>query len=106
MNNTVLIQELKDRYKSSFVEKSVAISELLLTISTGVSNPIKGAGGSDKACIEIHEYLHKLAGSSGMYGYQDIAQLSRAAMDSSQQNDTQLLVEQLNKLRDLLEQDA
>ena len=47
--------------------------------------------------------LHKLVGSSGMYGYSDIAQLSRAAMQSNQRNDAQLLVEQLNKLRDLLQ---
>ena len=106
MDNTDKIQKLRDRYKSSLVDKSVVISDLLLMISTDGSNPIDGVGAIDKACIEIHQYLHKLAGSSGMYGYPEIAQLSRAAMHSSQVKDAQLLVEQLNKLRDLVQQCA
>tara|TARA_B110000285_G_C14673821_1_gene401602 strand:+ start:88 stop:414 length:327 start_codon:yes stop_codon:yes gene_type:complete len=106
MDNTDKLQLLKDRYKLSLIDKSVLISELLLMLSIDGSKPTNNSGAGDKAYTEIHHCLHKLVGSSGMYGYSDIAQLSRAAMQSNQRNDAQLLVEQLNKLRDLLQQHA
>jgi HPt (histidine-containing phosphotransfer) domain-containing protein len=98
------IQKLKDAYKSSLLDKSAIVSELLLKISADASN--SDAGISDENLVEIHQYLHKLAGSSGMYGYSEIAQLSRAAMQSSKCKAIRLLVEQLSELRDLLRQSA
>ncbi|MFT7526001.1 MAG: HPt (histidine-containing phosphotransfer) domain-containing protein [Arenicella sp.] len=106
MDNADKLQLLKDQYRLSLIDKSVLISELLLMLSIESSNLTDNAGTGDKAYIEIHQCLHKLAGSSGMYGYSAIAELSRAAMQSSQRNDAQLLVEQLNELRDLLQQHA
>jgi HPt (histidine-containing phosphotransfer) domain-containing protein len=104
MDNTDKIQKLRDDYKNSLLDKSVIISDLLLMISTDASD--SGASVSDKTLIELHQYLHKLAGSSGMYGYSEIAQLSRAAMQSSKRKATQLLTDQLGELRDLLKQSA
>jgi HPt (histidine-containing phosphotransfer) domain-containing protein len=106
MDNTDKLQLLKDQYKLSLMDKSVLISELLLMLSIEGSNAINNSDTGDKAYIETHQCLHRLAGSSGMYGYSDIAELSRAAMQSSQRNDAPLLVEQLNELRDLVEQYA
>lgn len=106
MDNNNKIQELRDRYKSGFVEKAEAINKFLLVMSTGDSRPINGVAISDMVYLEIHEFMHKLAGSSGMYGYPDIASLSREAMDSSNRNEPQLLLEQLSGLRDLLQKHA
>ena len=104
MDNSSKIQKLKDDYKRNLLEKSAIISELLLMISADAPN--SDAGISDVNLNEIHQYLHKLAGSSGMYGYPEIAQLSRSAMQSSDRKAIQLLVEQLSELRDLLRQSS
>ncbi|MFT4629365.1 MAG: HPt (histidine-containing phosphotransfer) domain-containing protein [Arenicella sp.] len=104
MDNSDKIQKLRDAYKSSLLDKSTVITELLLMISADASD--SDTGISDENLIEIHQYLHKLAGSSGMYGYPEIAQLSRAAIKSSERKAIQLLVEQLSELRDLLRQSA
>jgi HPt (histidine-containing phosphotransfer) domain-containing protein len=104
MDNSDKIQKLRDAYKSSLLDKSTVITELLLMISADA--PDSDTGISDENLIEIHQYLHKLAGSSGMYGYPEIAQLSRAAIKSSERKAIQLLVEQLSELRDLLRQSA
>lgn len=110
MNNSNKIQELRDRYRESFVDKSEVIVEFLQSLSDYIQTPlnpqtpVNRQRGRAKVCNEIHEYMHKFAGSSGMYDYPDIAELCRAAMRSSSQNEVQLLAEQLSDLRDLLQQ--
>jgi len=78
------IKAIKERYKASFPEKLV----ILQTLREAVEN---------EADFEyVHEELHKLAGSSGMYGYDDIAGLCRLAMqytgkDSANRQPSKLL---------------
>ncbi|MFT5572482.1 MAG: phage-related minor tail protein [Cryomorphaceae bacterium] len=93
------VQALRQRYKTSLSAKSESISEYVKNISasTQPNTPILNA---------LHADLHKLAGSSGMYGYIDIAQLTRAAMqDIAEQSDSALL-QRMRDLGDLLEHHA
>ncbi len=66
------ILALKERYKSSLVDKMQSLSDYLIAIE------------SDDATLdqvaELRGFLHKLAGSSGMYDYDDISVASRKAM--------------------------
>ena len=63
---------LKQRYKDRLAEK---IELMQLHIESIVDT------NGDADCIEqTHQALHKLAGSSGMYGYDDISVLCRKAM--------------------------
>lgn len=55
---------------------------------------------------DIKQNLHKLAGSSGMYGYDDLANITREAMQLIDQNNYGRLQQQLLALRNLLRQHA
>lgn len=65
------VKALKERYKQSFVDKIELLNSQLLSLNQGADN-----------LLVIHENLHKLAGSSGMYGYSDISDLCRQTMES------------------------
>ncbi len=71
---------LKERYKSSLEEKVQVLSDHLIAIE------------SEEATLdelsELRSFLHKLAGSSGMYGYDDISAASREAMLVADQVDS------------------
>ena len=67
------IQQLKSRYKASLPEKSAQIAELQSLLQSGQPSV-------PQTLKDIHEFLHKLAGSAGMYDYDDIAALARASM--------------------------
>ena len=90
------IQAIRERYKVSLPEKAELVAELVDAL----------AQASPNAFDESHSALHKLAGSSGMYGYDDVALLCRSAMLSCQQQDTQSLVRQLSELISMLEKHA
>lgn len=90
------IQAIRERYKISLPEKAELIAELLEELTQSNLD----------AFANSHSALHKLAGSSGMYGYDDIAELCRNAMISAQQEDTQLLIQQLSELISMLEKHA
>lgn len=66
------ILALKERYKSSFEEKTQLLSDYLTAVENGEAT-------LDQVS-ELGSFLHKLAGSSGMYGYDDISAASREAM--------------------------
>lgn len=66
------ILALKERYKNSFEEKVQAL--------LGYLADVERAGASLEHVSEMRNFLHKLAGSSGMYGYSDISAASRNAM--------------------------
>ena len=82
------VQAIKERYRLSFSEKIDFLKTLLLSLNNGVDN-----------FVEIHESLHKLAGSSGMYGYDDISALCRQSMENSTAQDP---VEVAENLRDII----
>lgn len=90
------IQALRERYKGSLPEKIQLITDHLNALTQSMPNAID----------ESHGALHKLAGSSGMYEYDDIASLCRAAMDSAENKDTDVLKSQLVSLIALLEKHA
>lgn len=88
------IQAIRERYQASLPEKA----ELITSQIDALSNSTKDAFS------EAHSVLHKLAGSSGMYGYSDIALICRSAMESAQNQDLSSLLQQLSELKELLEQ--
>lgn len=90
------IQAIRERYKISLPEKAELIAEQVEALTQADANAFE----------ESHNALHKLAGSSGMYGYDDIAVLCRNAMLSAQKKDAQLLIQQLSELIALLETHA
>lgn len=73
------ILALKERYKSSFLEKIAEISECL--------DAVQAEQASREDVIKLRDLLHKLAGSSGMYGYDDISVASRSAMRAAEKNE-------------------
>lgn len=88
------VAALKERYKASFPEKVEIIKSTLDTVSSNGDLEL------------VKEELHKLAGSSGMYGYQDLAAFCRGGMDKAERQDRGALLEDLNKIIDLLTDDA
>lgn len=93
------IQAIRSRYKHSLSEKSEQISQYLNSI-------MDVEDFSDQIFTDLHEHLHKLAGSSGMYGYDDVASHSRQAMQQIVNNDEAGLTSNLLALRNLLKQYA
>ncbi len=90
------IQALKERYKASIPGKIELIQEHVELVLTDPAD-------SD-SIGEAHQTLHKLAGSSGMYGYDDVNVLCRDAMSRLDVNNIEGSVEALNKVVELLEQ--
>lgn len=99
MDNSVKIQMIRNKYKCSLSNKSEKIGQLVALI-LGESLP------SEELMNDVYGYLHNLAGSSGMYGYDDIAKLSSAAMLEAKNNQRQILVTQLQQLQSLLHKHA
>lgn len=96
------VAALRIRYQSSFSEKSAAIAEFQ-NLFNDQEQPscLSVLNGNSET---TGDYLHKLAGSAGMYGYDDIAALARQAMSQCKQEDLGGLLLSLQQLRDLLEQ--
>ena len=90
------IRALKERYKTSFPEKITLLKAQCLAIESG-------AGDMD-GFAEAHEVLHKLAGSSGMYGYDDVSNLCRETMVKLDQSDRTYVVAALHRVIALLQQ--
>ena len=96
------VAALRIRYQNSFPEKSAAIAEFQELLSAG--DPTSGATALNKNSETASDYLHKLAGSAGMYEYDDIAALARQGMAQSKQQDMPGLLHSLKQIRSLLEQ--
>ncbi|GAA6137196.1 hypothetical protein NBRC116583_09430 [Arenicella sp. 4NH20-0111] len=92
MTDSPQIQEIKARYKASFPEKANMLSGFMRVVSTGGELTI------------LREELHKLAGSSGMYSYDDISSLCRKAMQSIDNDQLENLHNELSQLINLVEQ--
>lgn len=91
------IQQLRERYISSMPEKATMITNhihVLLDQDTP----------SQETYDIIREDAHKLAGSLGMYGYNDIASVARKIMSIIDQSDAENLQLELLNLRNLLRQ--
>ncbi len=92
------IAAIKLRYQKSFPEKLELVAEHL--------NALLGDESTNISIADTREMLHKLAGSSGMYGYTDISTVCRSAMERADQDDSTSLVNRLEHLKELLEQYA
>ncbi len=90
------IQALKLRYKASIADKIELIQQQI--------NSISASSGDANSIEEAHQVLHKLAGSSGMYGYDDINLLCREVMSQFAGLDVDDTVKALNQIVELLEQ--
>lgn len=89
------VKALKERYKQSFMDKIELLNSQLVNLNQGVDN-----------LVEIHENLHKLAGSSGMYGYSDVSDLCRQTMGSCAGQNPGDVADGLSALIRLLEQNC
>jgi len=92
------IAAIKVRYQQSFEDKAEVVSDHL--------NALLGGESITLSLTDTREMLHKLAGSSGMYGYDDISTICRTAMKRVDQSQTSVLINELEQLKDLLEQYA
>jgi len=68
------ITDIRERFKSSLLEKAEVFGQYL-------DNIVESDETNAELLNELREDLHKLAGSTGMYGYDDLAKMSREAMD-------------------------
>ena len=94
------VAALKIRYQSSFSEKSTAVAEFQTILASEDSTYCFSRVNQNSETVG--DYLHKLAGSAGMYGYDDIAQIARTGMTQHKQEDLSGLQHSLKQIRDLL----
>ena len=80
MINTT-IQELRARYRTSAEDKRAVLDGLLTRYrSVGKSGAQLNGQLNGELNGELKEFLHKLAGSSGMYGYDQLHAAARRAL--------------------------
>ena len=96
------VAALKIRYQSSFPAKSAAIAEFEAILEN--EEPASYSSAVNQNFETAGDYLHKLAGSAGMYGYDDIAQIARLGMAQYKVQDLRGLQHSLKQIRDLLDQ--
>ncbi len=84
------VQELKKRYRASFPEKLTVIQNIRMSLEV------------DNDTTLARDELHKLAGSSGMYGYQEIASNCREAMTHIDNDSVDMLMISLDQVIQLL----
>ena len=95
-NDSLQIKELKRRYKLSLNEKANTVLDCKNLI-------MSASEGQLPAHLEYcRAELHKLAGSSGMYGYKEIFDLSRGAMRLIKEGDIASLDISLSQLQKTL----
>lgn len=93
------IKAIQQRYRASLAEKAEMLSSHLARVNA--KDVVLASAYTD-----LHEDLHKLAGSSGMYGYDDIALAARDLMANIHQQEFSHVVTKLVALRGLLQQYA
>lgn len=89
------IKQLRHRYKGSLLEKADIVSEHLHSL-LDMESP------DESKLKTIRDDLHKFAGSSGMYGYDDIAGAAREGMAMIDDMNEVQLHHKLIALRNLL----
>ena len=92
------IAAIRARYQSSLTEKLQLLSTRIDSLSKA-----RDEQASDLARQELRENLHKLAGSSGMYGYDDISLLCRSIMREISNNCVHDVLEHTTKLSALFD---
>ncbi len=95
--DSLQILAIRARYQKSFAEKLQQLKVLEANYQKSQKQD---------ALDELKEYLHKLAGSSGMYGYDDLSHACRAAMAAIDEGMLQTLDQQLVLAQELLSKHA
>lgn len=95
-NDSPQVQAIRERFRNSFSDKADALKALSQQIKANQQQP-------EEALNEAHETLHKLAGSFGMYGYDDLSNLCRTGMAQAQSSDMDGLQVSMRELIGLLE---
>ena len=96
--NSASIAEIKQRYRNSMPDKASELTRLIATLS--------GVDMSAANLQETHAYLHRLAGSSGMYGYDELSQCCQSTIVFIQHQRQAETIAGLQSLLELLEQYA
>ncbi len=89
------VRALRTRYKESLPEKAALVREW--------HHQETGNGISEAGIDDLSSWLHKLAGSAGMYEYQDISDFARSLMHALPDLNSQELISRLMTLESLLE---
>ena len=93
------VAAIKARYRQSLSEKAETVLGWRAKIQAGVLLANERS--------ELAEWLHRLAGSSGMYGYAEIATLTRQLMHRAEGGDVaSSFIDEMKQLADLLKQQA
>lgn len=90
------IKAIRARYKTGLHEKAELIEQYKAELCDGCSENAH----QDHALFRAE--LHKLAGSSGMYGYHDVCDLCRHAMSCIDNKDLAELTSAATELHELL----
>ena len=89
------VAAIRARYQSSLKDKA----EMLATHSAAVVS--SKDNNLDVALEALRDDLHKLAGSSGMYGYEDISKVCRHAMSAIDEEKLEDLDQYLHEAQQL-----
>jgi len=93
-NDSPQIVALRARYKASFNEKKDIID--------GFIKQLQKQQSDESVLSSLHGELHKLAGSSGMYGYDDISVKCRNIMQEILNDCFHEVLSDLTQLSELL----
>lgn len=94
MEESQQVQAIRARYIASFPEKAEMVAACV--------SLVKAKSVTRENLLEVKEHMHKLAGSSGMYGYKDICDVARSSMIAIDNDDSSSLLDDLEKLQELL----
>ena len=89
------VEQLKAIYKNSLIEKAETLNTLFKEWQTE---------NNEQTEIELHNYLHKLAGSLGMYGFDQLSDNARKIMNSLHTGSSEEIEPELTKLVAFLKQ--
>ena len=94
-SDSVGIDAIKKRYRNSLPDKAEELTQCMIALTVEQS--------SDHDLQAAHAFLHRFAGSSGMYGYDELSVQCQLAIEAIQESDRAKVLAQLQQLKQLLE---
>jgi len=94
------VAAIRARYQSSLKDKAEMLAAHTAALVASKDNNL------DLTLEALRDDLHKLAGSSGMYGYEDISKVCRHAMRAIDEEKLEDLDQHLHEAQQLLKQHA
>lgn len=89
------VEQLRINYKNSFGEKAETLHALFKNWQ--IEN-------NQQTQNHLHHYLHKLVGSLGMYGFDELSKLARTIMNNLPRKQPEMIEQELFKLVAFLKQ--